>query len=431
MSFLINKVILKVDGVMWYTFAAILLRLMLELSYYFYVVPVHSYNGFLFQFDPSKYIESWALYILLIQIGPKKLKMPSDLLIAILLFTMVAPLLVFYGLSGSQREHMYVVLFGVVLVIIFSRGRYLKLPVINGTKNMLPAFLWFFLIAVTVEYIRRGGWQNLNFDLLRVYEFRQSSIENFGKGIFGYLTHWGSKVVGPMLLAISLLKRNYANALFIAIILIFWFGMSSHKATVFFPLAVFLMWFFFRSSKVLTIIPLGISLLIGFSLAFYLLLGETIAASLFIRRLLFLPAQLAFGYYEYFSQNQFVYWSNSIAASYIQYPYNLAPPELIGNYMGSGDYANTGFLATGYMHAGLSGILLYSSVAGLLLRLVDSISYKSLPLWFSSSIFLIPWLTLVLSSDLPTTLLSHGFSISLLFLFLYRSKKAHGTTFSN
>ena len=431
MSVFINKVILKVDGVVWYMFATILLRLMLELSYYFYVVPIHSYNGFLFQFDSSKYIESWVLYILLIQIFPKKLKMPSDLLIAILLFTFVAPLLVFYGLSGSQREHIYIILFGVVLVFIFSRGRYLKLPVISGTKNMVPAFLWFFLIAVTVEYIRRGGLQNLSFDFLKVYEFRQSSIEKFGQGIFGYLTQWGSKVVGPMLFAISLLKRDYARALFIAIILVFWFGMSSHKATVFFPLAVFLIWSIFRSSKVITIIPLGISLLIGFSLAFYLLFDETIFASLFIRRLLFLPAQLTFVYYEYFSQNQFVYWSNSITAGYIQYPYKLVPPELIGNYMGSGDYANAGFLATGYMHAGILGILLYGSVAGLLLRLVDSISYNPLPFWVSSSIFLIPWLTLVLSSDLPTTLLSHGFSISLLFLFLYRSKKAHVSTFSN
>ena len=84
--------------------------------------------------------------------------------------------------------------------------------------------------------------------------------------------------------------------------------------------------------------------------------------SLFTRRLLFVPAQLTFKYFEYFNMNQFVWWSsNNIIGLFIQYPYEKPFPQLIGE-----DYLNTpllsannGFFSTGFMHGGIVGIFIY------------------------------------------------------------------------
>lgn len=408
--------------------AAFFFRAVLEISYREFVNPIFAYSGFTLDVNTLKYLESWALYIALITAFPKRLNKPSDYLMVYLLFSFLAPLLVFYGLSNASREHLYIVLLAVLLMAFFRVGRPFKLPLIQGGRTLAYLILGLGVVAVTSWMIQSGGLRFFNLDLSQVYEFRRDAGEVINQGVMGYLNTWATKVFGPMLLAIALWKKNYMLAASIIGLHVLWFGISSHKSVLFFPLLVIFTWVWFRYNKALALIPLGMAATVTVSLFVFLLFDYTFLGSLFIRRVFFVPPLLTFTYYEFFSENQFVYWSNSISSGYIQYPYDLNPAALIGAYRGTDSHANNSFLSTGYMHAGISGLILYGMLAGLLFRLIDSVSNKCVPPWVAVASIIVPSHSLLRSSDLPTALLTHGIGIAIVILFLLRSAAYIPTT---
>ena len=155
----------------------------------------------------------------------------------------------------------------------------------------------------------------------------------------------------------------------------------------------------------------------------YIWFDSVLPASLFIRRVFFVVANNTFYYYEFFSSNAFVYWSNSITSSLIEYPYHIGPAKLIGQSRGTDAHVNNTFLSTGFMHAGLLGVVFYAVLVGLLFKLIDSISAQGIPVWVAIAVLIVPSRSLLLSADLPTALLTHGVAVGVLILFLLRKKK--------
>ena len=91
--------------------------------------------------------------------------------------------------------------------------------------------------------------------------------------------------------------------------------------------------------------------------------------------------------------------------------------------------ANNSYMSTGFMHAGLFGIIFYNFIVVYILKLIDMKfdknnnnkdfkSYKVLLAFISLPIF-----QLFTSSDLFTTLLTHGLGISILIYSFYPIKK--------
>jgi len=415
------------EGPEWFVLAALLFRSLLEVSYLQFVNPLFEYAGFLLDVSHLKYVESWLLYLFFLAVSPKKLNRPSDYLVVTLLFLFVSPLLVFYSLSDASREHLYIVLFGVMLIHIFRSGRPLKLPIVKGAQSAVVFILWFGALGVTALMIKNGGLNFFNLNLMRVYEFRPDASEAIDQGRLAYLNAWAKFVFGPMLLAIALRKKNYIMASAVLFLFLIWFGITSHKGVLFYPLLVIFAWLWFRHTSALSLLPLGMSFVIASAMLAYLILGDTVFGSLFIRRVFFVPSFLTFTYYDFFSQNQLVYWSSSITSGFIDYPYNLHPAKVIGNYLGTSQHANNSFISTGYMHAGVSGVIFYGILVGLLFRLIDSVAKKGVPLWFAVAAIIVPGQTLLTSGDLPTSLLTGGMGLSLFLLFLYRSDRPRQT----
>jgi fructose-specific phosphotransferase system IIC component len=95
---------------------------------------------------------------------------------------------------------------------------------------------------------------------------------------------------------------------------------------------------------------------------------------------------------------------------------------MIGRFIGrEGMGANNGYVSHGFAHAGYFGVIIYSIILGLLLKLIDDMTYNKLPLWFSISLSIAPLRTVLINSDLFTTMLTHGLFISLIIIFLSRS----------
>ena len=69
------------------------------------------------------------------------------------------------------------------------------------------------------------------------------------------------------------------------------------------------------------------------------------------------------------------------------------------------------------------GMIIYSMIVGLLIRIVDMLVASKIPLRFGLCLVIIPFFSLFTSADLTTALLSHGLFLSLLLLWLFSSEK--------
>ena len=419
------------DGKGPYILWVFVLRLSLELGYVFFVHPVFASYGFGIDFSGAKYLESWVLYLVLLAVFPARLNRPSDYLMSYMLFGFLLPLLIFYGLANQNRDHLYLVLLGAVSVLVLRHGRPFIFSTVNGGLQLAVTIASIACLVVTVWMIGSGGLRYFNLDFSRVYEFREQSSALLNVGVMNYFNIWATKAFGPFLLAMALWKRKYILVPIIFLLHVFWFSVTAHKGIVFYPFLVLFVWFWFRTTISLTIIAAGMAATVLFSLLAFFAIDDTWLGALTIRRVFFVPSMLTFEYYEFFSQNEPVFWSNSILSSVIEYPYEVGTAKLIGEYLGTNAHANNSFLATGYMHAGAIGIAIYGVIVGFFFRLLDSFANRGVPTWVAVAVMIVPSESLLISSDLPTAFLTHGMGVSALLLFLCRRRGSRKLKFQN
>ena len=406
----------------FFLIASLLFWLALEVGYRVFVNKYFEYAGFTMTFS-IKYWEALVIFFVLTYISPTILKKPSDFLIIIFLFGFITPVLVFYSLADQERIHLYIILLGYVITNFLRNGKIYKLPSVKQGKEIALSILFFGPLIVTLWFIFSGAINNINLDIRKVYELRTETGVIINTKIMGYLNFWSYKVFGPILISFFIWKKKYNLLILICLLHIFWFSISGNRAIIFFPILIVFFWIFFLKNNSLSIIPVLLSSVIFISLLVFFMYDNFLFPSLFIRRTFFSPAFLTFTYYDFFSVREFVYWSNSITASFINYPYNLYPAKLIGDYLETNGHANTSFLATGFMHAGLFGVVFYSILVGYLLRLIDSMGKNYTQILIAVSAIIVPFNSLVKGADLPTALFSHGIIVGIIILFLLKNLK--------
>jgi len=224
----------------------------------------------------------------------------------------------------------------------------------------------------------------------------------------------------------ALLKKNYILFGILCLIQIFFFGVNAHKSILFAPLMIYVIYFYFSSTKALSILPLLLFLMVGSMLLFSFHNPFSLLPSMFIRRTFFVPAFLTFNYFEFFSNHSFNYWSNSFLKNFIPAIYPEGVSKEVGNYLGSGTNANNGFISSGYAQLGYMGVLIYVLIFSYILKFCDYLSAQIGSNWFCICLLIIPIRNVFLSSDLFTTLLTHGLLISVFVLILVRSPNDNG-----
>lgn len=416
-------ILLRPEERVWFVFAGISLWVALEMGYRVFVSPLFYYAGFVFHPNSLKYLEGWTIYIFLLVLASKKLNRPSDFFQSILLFGLMTPLFIFYGLADQVRQHLYIVLTGYFLIDWLRRGRAVSFPIVVHGRQLAITVIGLGAILVTLWLVVSGGTKSFNLDFKAVYYFRPIVGKVIDQGLMSYVNEWSYNVFGPALLAIALWKRHYVLVALMFAVHVFWFGVSSHKAVIFYPLLVIFLWVWFRKSQSLSIVPFVMSAVVFGSLLLYYVNTDygIFFSSMFIRRTFFVIANNTFDYYDFFSKNEFVYWSNSVLSWCVKYPYYTIPAKLIGIFRGTDSHVNNTFLSTGYMHAGIFGVVVYSVLAGFIFRLIDSIAEKGVPTWVAIAVLIVPSRSLLLSADLPTSLLTHGIIVGTIILFLLRA----------
>jgi len=397
------------------------LRLLLDASLVLHVSEMYAYAGFRLDLDMARLIESWLAYLVILLAAPKQLRRPSDLLVLMLLFGMAAPAGSLYALMDLDPRHFLLLNAAIWVVLLTRTCPIFSVAMVRGGALIAIGLLLAMALVTTVWMIQAGALSRFNLRFDRVYEVRRAVPAELGRPPLTYLVIWCVKVVGPGLLAICLWRRRYSAAVCIFALQVLWYGLTSHKAVLFYPLYAVFLWAWFRSRSSLWIVPAAIAGVVAVSLALALASLDTWAASLFIRRSLLVVARTVFQWMEFFEPEPMLLWSYSFGAAFVEYPYELNPARVVGESLGTASHVNTSFIGSGYAQAGVLGLLMYAVLVGLILRIIDSVASRGIPVWVATAVMIVPMESLLLASDLPTALLSHGVAFGLLVLLLLRS----------
>ena len=408
------------------------LQLLIALGTYFCVLCVnyvnvvsvyYGYMGFGYSPEPIKVTEAILSIVFISLLIPLKSNRPSVFFANINLLAFFIPSSVFYCLADSSRVFYYSVFFMSTAFYIARCFPEFKVPVFRGGPVLgsatLPAIIFFSSILFVWSKI---GFENLNFSVSGgEYEYRELIGGNLGGGPINYLLGWVTVVIGPLALCLALSRgRPLASALIFVGHLLF-FMIAGHKTALGIPFVIFGLWILREKIKRAVFLVSGF-LAIPVVSALEFGLNKSYLFSAFVeRRVLFIPPLLAVNYYEFFLSRPKLWWA-ALRRSEAPFTGELSDgvERAIGAYMGIGGYPNAGFYATGYINGGFLGLVIYASVVVFILALTDSLSMRG-RLWGQIVLTMsVPVLTLFTSSDLFTTLISHGLALSLLAVFLMR-----------
>lgn len=412
--------------IIWDIVGIILFKIVLDFSYTSFVVPYYEYMGFTLDFNLFKYIQGWIVYfILFLLLNRHKMHvLYMTLLISFLL--LIVPTITLYSFKNEPSEFFYSMILpymGMLLAITTKRVQLYYFP--HGKKIAIGLSL-FIIFFVLIHYLLTVGIGHINFNISEVYELRRSDYGIASNaGIFGYFNPWTTKVLNIFLITIALLHRKYLLVILFILIQVLFFGFSGHRAVLFSLILILGLYLFSKAKHHSTIIIYGILGTISLVLIYFYIFQNLMLPSVLVRRAFFVPANLNYIYFDYFSSNDYIYWSNSILKSIFIYPYEVSPVLVIGDYLGYPEMAaNTGVFGSGYMHLGILGILLYMFIISIVVNFIQQ--FNKVPFWIINAIVLMPFLSIFISSDLPTAFLTHGLLIGIIILYFYSTQKIKG-----
>jgi hypothetical protein len=400
-----------------------LYRISLDLCYIYIISPNYSYAGLFIDMNYYKIIESFIILFVCGLTIKHKIEKPSDFFILFIFSMLVIPLLSIYSLQDKSREFLYMVIISIYVIKIVSKVPQIKLPLLKHGDKIALIISIVTGIVLFGWIIVNGGFSYLNFNLANVYDFRGTVSEMIFPGKLSYAKTSFGKILNPVLIAYYLWKRNKKMIITTIAVQVLFFGITAHKAMLFYPLLIVFAFLFGEKKYFGQMIPFGLFGVTFLSSIYYSITNNIILASLFVRRVLFVTVDNHYRYYDTFKKLGFLYFSNrSWFPKIIEYPLNYPVPQVISKiYYGHiNTWVNTGFLATGYINFGFVGMLVYAIIVGLIFRYIDYLAKNCLPLWFCIAIMIVPIFSL-LSADLPTALLTHGILLAMLMLWLISS----------
>lgn len=353
--------------------AIVLLKITLDLAYYLVISHVYGYTGLTLNPNILKIVESFALLIIVFMGMPKAGRKLSTIFIWLMVLVSYVPMLTYFAFADEERLYIYAVTGCWLIVFLLMR---IHLPVISlpPLKQAMTLLYSIFTCLGVIVFIMI--WINfgllLKFDLSDVYVIR-SAYELANIPMAGYLFAWMATIVNPVFFALFIRKRIWFPVVMIVLLQSLLFATTGHRLYLFaLPFTLVMMWIVNRKNT-LPYMIIGLLIIIILSMLSYMAMDNLRLSSLFTFRTLIVPAQISFYYYDFFSQHDFVFLASSRLGSLIDYPYELSPPYLIGQvYYNDPDIsANTGIYGDAYMNFGFAGMVVYSFILAIILRLID------------------------------------------------------------
>lgn len=389
------------------------------------VVPTFNWGQMTYNPRDNEIVEL-ALLIFTSLLLPDKVKNPSDLYNWLYFVILLIPSAVLSAEQGSDRFYLLLMFAALWLLMlfrwIFARAFYRRIIAHPENYRHLPYQSVFLIILGVLIFLVVSVHGAFNLNFYKVYDFRGDIYMNMPL-VLQYALPLAAITLIGYLTALTYRRKNKTSLFLIAVIGILFFGFSSNKSMLFIPLAAMAGYFLFKMSRAPLLILGGFSILTKITL----LLSEdksNLLGALFANRIVFLPNNTNFYYFDFFSNNPKMLWAESkISLGLVTSRLPMSVMKYLAGLM-TGNYdtiANTGWVANAYMNAGIIGIVIYAVIISYIFSLIDfwaKIYGKQLV----GAAFLIPVITLIMSADLLIVLLTYGL-IFLLMIFLVTTRR--------
>lgn len=409
--------------------AGFLFKIALDVSYATYLTTAfanHFLTPFTVNFSIFQYLESFAWLGLVLLFVPYSSRSAGGLAFFSAIVFLCAPVASIYGMD-SERSRDTLVLSALAIgvahfvSVVGVRPRVKVTLPKHGEKYLL--FLSFlFTGSFLAIAAASGALFGMNFNIDRVYEFRNELGSKVDFGLFSYTNLWAQKVFTPLIFAVGLRRESIWLIGFALVMHFIYFGVTQHRAHLFAPILVFMAYLLYRKefsytkgfgTLALTLFAANVAIMI-FDL-------ETLG-SLVIRRALFVGASVTYNWVEYFSEHPKVFFADNLLASIVHNEYtgtNL--PKFMGDYMRSDmDLAfNAGLVGAGFSQLGAFGVVAYGTIIGSIVRINRRLIEAGVQPFIPAAILFFPYRIAWADSDLLTALLSHGLIVGTFAVWLF------------
>lgn len=247
-----------------------------------------------------------------------------------------------------------------------------RLRLLHNSLYGVSFFIAISVILITLVY----NDLSLNINLDDVYKMRDDWRNSNMPNIFNYYLPFASRIC-PVLLVISIKDKKVALSILLVLtqLLLFSFGGSKYALFAIILSVIIALSRFQLTSKGIIYLYTLFLLICSVECVFHI--GDIPIFSIYtIRRLSFVPNQIAGYYYEFFENRDFLFYSESFLKSLLDYPYSVGFPHVIGDFaFGLPDMgANTGMFAEGYSQVGWFAIPIYSFLYIIAFRAYESCS---------------------------------------------------------
>lgn len=396
------------------------------------IVPLYGYEGYVFQPNIANGYLALTAVVVLSLMTPIAFQKPSTIFYQFTFVLVLIPILVLFYAEDKQWEYPAQVVIAYIFSVFFRRFVKITPPRFSFvSEEMLQRILLFILSGYIAVVLLMGGGAYLNFDFSKVYDFRSDAASNL-PGVFGYISHCVEKVAIPIGLVLSLRYKKYLITLLYLGFAFLIFGLTSNKGTLFNPILVLFIYPLTLKKNLTVIFNVAVLIVLILSIAdLWMVMNDPERAfgwlgAVMLARTFFVPNEINYMYYDFFSRNEWVFFADSkITFGLIDYNYPLDISHLIGREYFNSDHAgaNTGWFGSGYAHAGFAGMLLYAAVAAAIFKYVDACARNLGERALVTAAIIIPISSMITSSDLPTTLLTHGLALNLILIACLRGRR--------
>ena len=381
----------------------IIYKIALDIIYDCYQYRLFGYYGFSYDYDFIRLILGWVLYIISAYSIKRKKSELSDVFVYTVLMLSIAPCIVFYEYNASCKFWMVACQ---VIVLVFmdffiSRPTWVVIkmpfPKVSYKNTLLRIIMTCFIMAFLAYLVYCYGFPSLS-------EITFSNISKIrasynGSIMLTIIENVICKIICPLYMLIALKEKKYIAFCFALFVCMYSYAITGYKTFLFIPVIVVGV-SFLPKLDLKKCILIGLPLVITIVGVLYAITENIMLYGLVNERVIFLPAKIKIAYFDYFSNNEYVYFSQSTIARILGFVSNYSEniPNLIGRvYFNRPEmWTNTGFMADAYSNLGYFGMITISLIVVFIIRIAEQ-QMKSLSFRMKKSmesLFLIYFISL-------------------------------------
>lgn len=356
-----------------------LFYILMELHYYYFVGV--RYEAYLMKISISieKYIETKILFFLLMTFSIFIYK-KSEFIFSIFIFFSIfflIPGLITYSFQDQIPAPLYSIIALLISIGLISVHK-IQLPFLRAAI-LSHGVVGFSLILLMVPLIYSYGLHfNLNNFLLTDIHLTREIFNENSSTLVNYLYNWLVRAIIPVLVIYFLLNKQHRYSAICLFIMLYLYIVSGNK-TVYITVFVVLFFYFVGKDEIekirIFLLVLVLALMIIPIVDSYILNSHTLKGT-FIMRMLFLPSNLNYLYFDLFKDDPIYFSESSFFKWFSDYPFNKPVGFIISEkYFALPDMnSNNGIISDGYMNLGYWGIAINILLVSLLFLLFNSVS---------------------------------------------------------